>query len=449
MPQAPRPEPAPSPVVPAAAWAIWAAAAAARLGVALTWGVLPDEAYYWMWGQAPALGYYDHPPLLAWLLAPLPATVAVRLPGWALVTAGHAALVATDDTPTPTSALLAVLPPLWLFGTLATPDAPLLGLWMLAIAAARRGWWSAVAPLGALAFLAKYPGLAIAPLLWWSAPPGLWRRRDHWAGLALAAGLVLPHLAWSIVHGHPALGFQAAHGLGGDGIRWYGPLTLAGAQLALSGGVLGLAALAVLWQERGHRAWWVSAPILALFAAASLRAPSEANWVAPAWVGLALLLARSVGPVRRMMQTGVWVALLLSLLVVVHVRWPLVPSPTDPALRLHTGQRFAGTAAKFVQPVGDEPPRPVWTERYQEAAWLRFHLGLEARVWAGCGRPNQLDARADGTEAWFIRPATGGPPTCMEADWEVVRRRTVTEHVPDGRRVGAWDIFLLRRLAPH
>jgi 4-amino-4-deoxy-L-arabinose transferase-like glycosyltransferase len=27
----------------------------------------PDEAYYWLWGQHPALSYYDHPPLEAWL----------------------------------------------------------------------------------------------------------------------------------------------------------------------------------------------------------------------------------------------------------------------------------------------------------------------------------------------------------------------------------------------
>ena len=27
----------------------------------------PDEAYYWLWGQHPALSYYDHPPLQAWI----------------------------------------------------------------------------------------------------------------------------------------------------------------------------------------------------------------------------------------------------------------------------------------------------------------------------------------------------------------------------------------------
>jgi 4-amino-4-deoxy-L-arabinose transferase-like glycosyltransferase len=29
----------------------------------------PDEAYYWLWGQHPALSYYDHPPFLAWIQA--------------------------------------------------------------------------------------------------------------------------------------------------------------------------------------------------------------------------------------------------------------------------------------------------------------------------------------------------------------------------------------------
>lgn len=30
-------------------------------------GTFQDEAYYWLWGQHPALSYYDHPPLNAWL----------------------------------------------------------------------------------------------------------------------------------------------------------------------------------------------------------------------------------------------------------------------------------------------------------------------------------------------------------------------------------------------
>ncbi len=30
---------------------------------------LPDEGYYWLWAKHPALSYYDHPPLQAWMIA--------------------------------------------------------------------------------------------------------------------------------------------------------------------------------------------------------------------------------------------------------------------------------------------------------------------------------------------------------------------------------------------
>ncbi|MGJ8583598.1 MAG: ArnT family glycosyltransferase [Marinosulfonomonas sp.] len=37
-----------------------------RIGYHLFATPLPDEAYYWLWGQHPALSYYDHPPMQAW-----------------------------------------------------------------------------------------------------------------------------------------------------------------------------------------------------------------------------------------------------------------------------------------------------------------------------------------------------------------------------------------------
>ena len=30
-----------------------------------------DEAYYWLWSKHPAAGYFDHPPMVAWLIAAL------------------------------------------------------------------------------------------------------------------------------------------------------------------------------------------------------------------------------------------------------------------------------------------------------------------------------------------------------------------------------------------
>lgn len=56
-----------------------------------------DEAYYWLWGQRPALSYFDHPPLHSWLLGLASTlgwnTLALRLTTW-LTFAGTLALVA-------------------------------------------------------------------------------------------------------------------------------------------------------------------------------------------------------------------------------------------------------------------------------------------------------------------------------------------------------------------
>lgn len=41
---------------------------AIRVAFIFTGTILPDETYYWMWSQHPAISYYDHPPLNAWTL---------------------------------------------------------------------------------------------------------------------------------------------------------------------------------------------------------------------------------------------------------------------------------------------------------------------------------------------------------------------------------------------
>ena len=41
---------------------------AMKLWFSLATFPIADEAYYWMWGQHPALSYFDHPPLNAWLI---------------------------------------------------------------------------------------------------------------------------------------------------------------------------------------------------------------------------------------------------------------------------------------------------------------------------------------------------------------------------------------------
>src|SRR5207249_9824652 len=41
----------------------------ARLWLAGQTELLPEEAYYWTYAKHPALGYFDHPPMVAWIIA--------------------------------------------------------------------------------------------------------------------------------------------------------------------------------------------------------------------------------------------------------------------------------------------------------------------------------------------------------------------------------------------
>ena len=58
---------------PALDWRIWRALAIAFLALKLVLLIAArpfmDETYYWLWGQHPALSYFDHPPLIGWTQA--------------------------------------------------------------------------------------------------------------------------------------------------------------------------------------------------------------------------------------------------------------------------------------------------------------------------------------------------------------------------------------------
>lgn len=99
-----------------------------------------DETYYWMWGQHPALSYYDHPPLNAWLLGLSSALFgwnlfALRLPVLLCFAADIVALLLISrriggeqwrDWFWLTLLLFLVTPVFWLVSSFALPDHTLL-----------------------------------------------------------------------------------------------------------------------------------------------------------------------------------------------------------------------------------------------------------------------------------------------------------------------------------
>lgn len=452
-----------------AALVIVAVAVAVRLGLGFHLALLADEAYYWVWAQHPALGYYDQPPLIAWIIAATTALADTE----GLVRIGAIACAAIGPLVLwPFAGDRALLALIWcapvLFGLtlFATPDAPLLAAWAITLAAACAGgrWWLLAGAAAGLAFLSKYSGAAVLPLAVLAAGRDDWRTPWPWAALAVAGAVAAPNLLWNAEHGWVSFAFQLHEGLlhprtpGAAGLLTWGldQLAVATPLLALAGAAWAIGSLRSLREDRIARlAWATSVPVLLLFAAAAPQSPAEAHWPAPAWVGLALGLSRSGGRIARAAWVGAMTAAGFTLVAALHVVHPLFPLRDDPATRLTEGPLVADAVAAWALPAGvgvadGQPGRAeaVYTERYQEAAFIHFYAGIPARRLPGCGREDQYtvwDDEAAASTALFVRPATGGPPRCLEGRYQSGGPHRLHGVDRFGRVAGNWQIFEVTR----
>jgi 4-amino-4-deoxy-L-arabinose transferase-like glycosyltransferase len=184
-----------------------------------------DEAYYRLWAQHLAFGYFDHPPMIAWwirlgteLLGDNPLGVRAL----SVVASGvNTWLIGDLARRLGFSERVAFRAGLWynatltvgLGGLLALPDSPAslfwtLTLWCLARAWAdeRLGWWVGAGAAAGLGVLSKYSALVLAPgvLVWLSLAPGglaRLRRPGPWLAAATAGAVFAVNIVWNAQNG--------------------------------------------------------------------------------------------------------------------------------------------------------------------------------------------------------------------------------------------------------
>ncbi len=431
-----------------------------RLQVAHIPGLAFDEAYYWSWSKALDLGYFDHPPAVAWMVAASTVVLGdtelgVRAMG--VILGALMAVLMVFHTRRPwLIAMAAMAVPLFaLGGLLATPDVPLLMGWTLGIIGTLRGgrWWLLTGLGAGLAMSSKLTGVLLLPLLFLGRPADL-RTRWPWLGAALALLLVLPNLFWQANNSWATWRFQLQHGLGlqtgtqmaGQVLGHRGPLGVAefiAGQVALVTPIMFLAFAGfwlAAWKVNGDLRvlWWSSFPVLVFFSVASWFSKAEANWAAPAYLGAILGLGHLGYRWRKIAWVGAGLAATTSILLILHVIHPMWNFQKDPTLEL-TGGRALGEA---VEAWGEDQ---VYTSRYQEAAWIRFYGGIQALVWPGNTRSSQLDlvgepARSD--HALFVRPWRRSAPHRIDASWKARSGpNTVVARDSLSRLAGRWQVY--------
>jgi len=200
--------------------------------------IVQDEAYYLAWSSAPDLGYFDHPPAVAWLgasslLAPSSA-FAGRLGGLlaaALAIPFCVGLFRRAGLCEPRVLLSAIA--LCSFnlcglacGILVVPDTLYFVAWCAALheaAAALDGnprrWLTAGVATG-IGLLSKYMMVLMFPVLLIALLRGRARQLRTpwpWAGCLVALALFSPHLAWNARNDWIPMRFQLKHGFTGAG----------------------------------------------------------------------------------------------------------------------------------------------------------------------------------------------------------------------------------------
>jgi 4-amino-4-deoxy-L-arabinose transferase-like glycosyltransferase len=288
---------------------------ALRLVAAAFTPITFDEAYYWMWSKNLAGGYYDHPPMVAFVirlgtmmagdteLGVRLVSILLALPmSWAVYQA--AAVLFGGRRVAATSAVLLNVTLMAAVGTMiVTPDAPLLVassfvLFSLAkvLETGRGAWWLAVGLSVGTALLSKYTALFFGPaiLIWLAVVPKLRRWLiSPWLYLGglVALAMFAPVILWNADHQWVSFIKQ----MGRARIEDFRPAFIAElvpTQVAFATPlvfILGAMGLHALFHRRAgalaarvliDAMFWT---IVAYFIWHSLHARVEANWFAPVY----------------------------------------------------------------------------------------------------------------------------------------------------------------------
>lgn len=421
---------------------------ALRLAVAAWAPLSPDEAYYWVWSQALAPGYLDHPPMVAlWIWAGTwlagDSALGVRLLGPVSVALGSllladaaARLVARPGAGWRAAALLNATLLMGAGAVIMTPDTPLLFFWTLALwvlarisTGGNRWWFAALGLAGGLAMASKYTAvlLGVGILVWLALTPRLrfWLARPApWLAGLLAGAVFSPVILWNAEHGWASFFKQ-----GGRVGSWQPERALT-FLAELAGGQIGLATpLVFLFCAAGaalaaRRAWqsrdpgWTLLAVLTLLPAAVFVQHAfgdrvQGNWPAILYPPAAIAAGALDGAFwRRLFRPALALGFAITALVYLQATLSPFPLPArlDPITRLLPG--WPELAEQVAAAAATVDARFVVADQYGIAAELARAPAIALPVLATGDRWGLFDlpaASVAGREGLLVRSLRRGP----------------------------------------
>ena len=316
-----------------------------------------DEAYYWVWSQHLQGSYFDHPPMIAYLiraatflghaewqirLAPLFCATLTGWGIWRLAGEMYGHQVACR------ALVIFLLSPLAQIDfTLATPDAPLILCWTAVVFFAYKAmlegnhsYYILLGLAGGFALLSKYTAVLILPafllFLCFSSRRSELKGWGPYAAIGLTFVIFLPVILWNANHDWASFQFQLNHGM--DGERRVNFVTFAeylGVQAGALNPVFFFTLLylvvgkfrSLITEDRQAFLLWPCLTVLLIFGYAALFKRVEGNWAAPAYVTGIILIARWLdAPTRSWLyKTGIILGLAMTMLLKVPEAFDFLP----------------------------------------------------------------------------------------------------------------------------
>jgi dolichol-phosphate mannosyltransferase len=390
--------------------------AALRLVAAIVIPVLPEEAYHWLYARHLDIGYYDHPPMIAWMIALGrlvfgDSALGLRLLPWvcsigtSIAAAKTAQKLLGETAASWTVLLLAFQPATFVAAGFAFPDAPLLMFWSLALLflvramEERRGeWWLLAGVFQGAALLSKYTScfLSVSMLLYLVfTPQRRYWLKTPWPYLAVlvASAVFSPVLYWNATHDWASLRFQSMGRLEEGGSRairwWYGPAYLLLQTFVVVPFVFPAAGGAVVSAVRtksdaGRLLLFLGLPLLAFFFVVGIKRSTHVFWPLPGWIALSILMggylsrdgSRIAGFYRRHWREISTISIVVVGLGIAYSVKPLVV----PIRSLHGWPEITARAADLRKGLPVDGFYLGVGRRYLTPAQLAYHLRAPGEV---------------------------------------------------------------------
>ncbi len=395
-----------------------------RLIYTLQVKISPDEAYYWDWTRFLSFGYFDHPPMIAWLvklttLVTGNTLTSIKLTCWLCFLGMALSLFLLSRQYLTKSityifllALVLGTPFFGIFTLALTPDLPLnlfwaLGLYIGYFALFQPSYknWILLGIVAGLGLLSKY----IFVLFFLSMAAviiGHPKLRFHlkdiklWIAFVISFLVFLPNIIWNAQHEWAAYSFQLSHGLGKHGYSMKYFWEYLGGQAGIVTPfifflIIGAIVL-VIKKFRGrpeliYLVVFTALPLL-FFGYSSLKKRGEANWPSEAYLSGFLLLAWMfelfLSEKRKKLILVTVASLMLScaltFLITIHVVRPYLPlsAKLDMTKKIRGWESFAGEIHTIRKKIDPELTMPVCANKYQLTSLLGFYLPDQPRTWS-------------------------------------------------------------------